>query len=197
VIIDVYATWCVHCKQLEPTWLKLAEALKHEVYVGKINGEKEKALANRLYANKGFPTIILLHENKMRFYKGERSLEKLTEFCRDGYKTVKPEPFYKTANNWFGQIFGNVHKFPGLMKNLYKTYSKEYSDTQILFIALSVPVTLGMCLIYVADTIMVRRTVQASRRYVFEQELERRRQNQNNNNNNNNNNRVNNHEHAD
>ena len=82
VIIDVYATWCVHCKQLEPVWRELAR-VTIEVYVGKIDGEKERALANRLSANKGFPTIILLHQNKMRFYSGERS-SRLTHFCRKG-----------------------------------------------------------------------------------------------------------------
>ena len=175
VIIDVYATWCVHCKQLEPVWRELARELQSEVYVGKIDGEKERALANRLSANKGFPTIILLHQNKMRFYSGERSVEKLTHFCRKGWREVKPEPWHKTANNWFGQIFGLVHKVPGVLKGMYSQFSKDYSDTQILFMALSVPVVSGMLLIWVADAITVRRTVSRSRRYVAEQELIRRR----------------------
>ena len=175
VIIDVYATWCVHCKQLEPVWRELARELQSEVYVGKIDGEKERALANRLSANKGFPTIILLHQNKMRFYSGERSVEKLTHFCRKGWREVKPEPWHKTANNWVGQIFGLVHKVPGVLKGMYSQFSKDYSDTQILFMALSVPVVSGMLLIWVADAITVRRTVSRSRRYVAEQELIRRR----------------------
>jgi len=175
VIIDVYATWCVHCKQLEPVWRELARELQSEVYVGKIDGVKERALANRLSANKGFPTIILLHQNKMRFYSGERSVEKLTHFCRKGWREVKPEPWHKTANNWFGQIFGLVHKVPGVLKGMYSQFSKDYSDTQILFMALSVPVVSGMLLIWVADAITVRRTVSRSRRYVAEQELIRRR----------------------
>jgi len=175
VIIDVYATWCVHCKQLEPTWKELARELKSEVYVGKIDGEKERALANRLSANKGFPTIILLHQNKMRVYSGERSVEKLTHFCRKGWRDVKPEPWHKTPNNSFGAIFGYVHKVPGILKGMYSQFSKDYSDTQILFMALSVPVVSGMLLIWVADAITVRRTVSRSRRYVAEQELIRRR----------------------
>ena len=175
VIIDVYATWCVHCKQLEPVWEQLAQELKSEVYVGKIDGEKERALANRLSANKGFPTIILLHQNKMRLYTGERSVEKLTHFCRKGWREVKAEPWHKTANNWFGHIFGYVHKVPGMLKSIYSQFSKDYSDTQILFMALSVPVISGMLLIWVADAITVRRTVSRSRRYVAEQELIRRR----------------------
>ena len=175
VIIDVYATWCVHCKQLEPVWEQLAQELKSEVYVGKIDGEKERALANRLSANKGFPTIILLHQNKMRLYTGERSVEKLTHFCRKGWREVKAEPWHKTANNWFGHIFGYVHKVPGILKSMYSQFSKDYSDTQILFMALSVPVISGMLLIWVADAITVRRTVSRSRRYVAEQELIRRR----------------------
>ena len=175
VIIDVYATWCVHCKQLEPVWEQLAQELKSEVYVGKIDGEKERALANRLSANKGFPTIILLHQNKMRLYTGERSVEKLTHFCRNGWREVKAEPWHKTANNWFGHIFGYVHKVPGILKSMYSQFSKDYSDTQILFMALSVPVISGMLLIWVADAITVRRTVSRSRRYVAEQELIRRR----------------------
>ena len=94
---------------------------------------------------------------------------------RKGWREVKPEPWHKTANNWVGQIFGLVHKVPGVLKGMYSQFSKDYSDTQILFMALSVPVVSGMLLIWVADAITVRRTVSRSRRYVAEQELIRRR----------------------
>ena len=67
-------------------------------------------------------------------------MEKLTHFCRKGWREVKPEPWHKTANNWVGQIFGLVHKVPGVLKGMYSQFSKDYSDTQILFMALSVPV---------------------------------------------------------
>ena len=36
-LIDIYAPWCSHCKQLEPVWEKLAEVLHDEnINVGKV-----------------------------------------------------------------------------------------------------------------------------------------------------------------
>ena len=53
------------------------------------------------------------------------SVEKFRrDFCRSGYE-VKAEPWHKTANNWFGHIFGYVHKVPGILKSMYRRSSRK------------------------------------------------------------------------
>jgi protein disulfide-isomerase A1 len=81
VLVEFYAPWCGHCKQLVPTWDKLAEkyADNDEIVVAKMD-----STANELEDIKiqGFPTIKLFMkgDNKVVDYNGERTLEGLTKF---------------------------------------------------------------------------------------------------------------------
>ena len=79
-MIVVSASWCPHCKQLQPTWEKLAEKLEGKTKVGKIDGPEQKIVTKRLHI-KGFPTIFHIDKKgKIRDY-GEKSrdLEKVKQ----------------------------------------------------------------------------------------------------------------------
>ena len=71
-MLVVTASWCPHCKQLEPTWEKLAEKLEGKgIRVGQIDGPEQKILARRLQIT-GFPHIFHVDkQGKIREY-GER-----------------------------------------------------------------------------------------------------------------------------
>lgn len=102
-ICKIYASWCGHCKALKEPWAKFeaeVEKLKKE---GKINcevmaieeqelsGEKMETLTKRNGGTKvevkGFPTITKIQDNKLEYYKGERTADALLEWAK---KDVKP-----------------------------------------------------------------------------------------------------------
>ncbi|WBW74475.1 ER protein disulfide isomerase [Schizosaccharomyces osmophilus] len=81
VLVEFYAPWCGHCKNLAPTFESLAEeyADNKNVVVAKVD-----ATENDLDVSiSGFPTIMLFKANDKKnplFYEGNRSLDDLLSF---------------------------------------------------------------------------------------------------------------------
>merc|ERR1712002_911903 len=81
VLVEFYAPWCGHCKQLAPTWDKLGEKYKESetVVIAKMD-----STANELEEVKvqGFPTIKLFKkgDKKVIDYNGEGTLDGLVKF---------------------------------------------------------------------------------------------------------------------
>lgn len=94
VLVEFYAPWCGHCKQLVPIYDQLGENFKDSatVVIAKMD-----ATANELEHTKinSFPTIKLFKKdtNEVIEYNGERTLEGLTKFIEtDGdYGRAAPD----------------------------------------------------------------------------------------------------------
>ncbi|XP_077281267.1 protein disulfide-isomerase A6 homolog CaBP1 [Temnothorax americanus] len=72
-VVEFYAPWCGHCKQLLPEYDKAATALKGVVKVGAVNADEHKSLGSK-YGVHGFPTIKIFGlDKKPEDYNGPRS----------------------------------------------------------------------------------------------------------------------------
>lgn len=73
-IVEFYAPWCGHCKQLAPEYQKAAKALKGIIGVGAIDCDEQKQLCGQ-FGVQGFPTIKVFGSNKNKpdDYQGERT----------------------------------------------------------------------------------------------------------------------------
>lgn len=85
VLVEFYAPWCGHCKQLAPIYDKLGSHFEDR---GDVVVAKMDSTANELEDIKiqGFPTIKLFKkgDNKVIDYNGERTLDGLTKFLESG-----------------------------------------------------------------------------------------------------------------
>jgi protein disulfide-isomerase A1 len=85
VLVEFYAPWCGHCKQLEPIYAKLGEQFKDnaEVVIAKMDSTGNEVEDIKV---QGFPTIKLFKkgDNKVVDYNGERTLEGMAKFIESG-----------------------------------------------------------------------------------------------------------------
>ena len=108
VLVEFYAPWCGHCKQLSPIWDKLAESLEdnEDVVVAKMDATVNELSHTRV---RSFPTIRLYKKdtNEVAEYNGERTLEGLTKFLKtDGvYGQAAPDHDELWGAVWYYWVF--------------------------------------------------------------------------------------------
>ena len=61
-IIDFYATWCGPCKQLAPTLKALAAEYGDEIYIYKVDVDKEPDIA-RAYGIRSVPSLLFIPQS--------------------------------------------------------------------------------------------------------------------------------------
>lgn len=83
-MVEFYAPWCGHCKQLAPSYELAAKQLKGVVKLGAVNMDEHKSVGAP-YNIKGFPTLMFFgnDKNKAIGYSGGRDADSIRKFCLD------------------------------------------------------------------------------------------------------------------
>jgi len=83
LLVEFYAPWCGHCKNLEPHYKKAAGILHPEgINIAKVDATIETELAQQ-HGIQGYPTIKFFKKGKVAGdYEGERTTEGIVSFMR-------------------------------------------------------------------------------------------------------------------
>ncbi|KAM0855528.1 hypothetical protein ACQ4PT_049714 [Festuca glaucescens] len=88
VLVEFYAPWCGHCKQLTPTWEKAAGVLKGVATIAALDADAHKELAQQ-YGIQGFPTIKVFLPGKPPVnYEGGRDVKSIANFALSQVKAL-------------------------------------------------------------------------------------------------------------
>jgi len=98
-LVEFYAPWCGHCKNLAPKYEQLADAFQHaqdKVIIAKVDADGEGRPMGQTYEVKGFPTIKWFDaDGNAEDYEGGRELEDFVQYITEktGVKSnLKPPP---------------------------------------------------------------------------------------------------------
>ncbi|CAD6503553.1 BgTH12-03214 [Blumeria graminis f. sp. triticale] len=106
-ILEFYAPWCGHCKNLQPAYEKAAERLKGLANVAAVNCDKEsnKGFCAR-FGIEGFPTIKIIKPGKtpgkprVEEYNGPRSAKGIVETVVQNIPNLVKTLHRETAEEW-------------------------------------------------------------------------------------------------
>ncbi|CAM0951636.1 unnamed protein product [Alopecurus aequalis] len=88
VLVEFYAPWCGHCKQLTPIWEKAAGVLKGVATIAALDADAHKELAQQ-YGIQGFPTIKVFLPGKPPVdYQGGRDVKAIVNFALSQVKAL-------------------------------------------------------------------------------------------------------------
>ncbi|GAV86792.1 Thioredoxin domain-containing protein/ERp29 domain-containing protein [Cephalotus follicularis] len=122
VLVEFYAPWCGHCKNLAPTYEKVASAFKSEgdVVIANLDADKYKDVAEK-YGVSGYPTLKFFPKgNKAgEDYEGGRDLDDFVNFMNEKSGTSRDAKGQLTSNA------GIVASLDALVKEFVAASSEE------------------------------------------------------------------------
>jgi len=99
VLVKFYASWCGHCKKLEPIYKQVAKhfAKDSRFRIARINVPENTV--PKKYGVQGFPTVIMFRANnkKPERYNGDRTYDDLVKFVLGGKEDLNKDDAKKEA----------------------------------------------------------------------------------------------------
>eukprot|EP01084_Bolivina_argentea_P215041 365044_1 len=147
VMVEFYAPWCGHCKQLQPEYVRLAKQLKNVVKIVAMDAsdDKNRAIASK-YGVQGFPTLKVhvgtgaaIDYQQARDARTMKSfllsklpshVTRLTKDKLDSFLTKHSDKPKAIIFSKQGTISPTVKRFSALMKNFMKFGSPKKSDVK-------------------------------------------------------------------
>ncbi|KAF9423326.1 hypothetical protein BGZ94_008338 [Podila epigama] len=146
-LVEFYAPWCGHCKNLAPVYEELGDAFSatnDKVLIVKVDADQHRSLGSR-FGVKGFPTIKWFPnglDSSPEDYNGGRDLESLASFVtqksgvKSSIKKVISEVQVVTDANFEEKVLNSKKNvlvefyapWCGHCKNLAPTYEKVGAD---------------------------------------------------------------------
>ena len=83
-LVEFYAPWCGHCKNLAPEYEKAAKALKGIANIAAIDASNERTDVQI----QGYPTIKFFQDGKVSDYDGPRTADGIVDFILRKYRNV-------------------------------------------------------------------------------------------------------------
>ena len=92
ILVEFYADWCGHCKNLAPEYAEAAKALKEVgIKVASINCTEEQEFCGKKDIQ-GFPTIRIYKKGQFEPYQGGRKADNIIKYMKK-YETKFNIPF--------------------------------------------------------------------------------------------------------
>jgi len=79
-LVEFFAPWCGHCKNLEPHWAEAAGRLKGKMKLGALDATVHNVKSGQ-YDVKGFPTIKFFHNGEVSEYDGGRTADEIVAWA--------------------------------------------------------------------------------------------------------------------
>jgi len=89
ILLEFYAPWCAHCKNFEPHYKSIAEALSTTFQTGSCDSESNPALAAR-FDVVSIPSLFLYRDGQMWRYDGVLLRDPIVDWATKTYKSKKP-----------------------------------------------------------------------------------------------------------
>ncbi|XP_064480553.1 protein disulfide-isomerase A6 homolog isoform X2 [Ornithodoros turicata] len=98
-LVEFFAPWCGHCKNLAPHWAKAATELKGQVKLGAVDATTYQGLASQ-YGVQGYPTIKYFpagkkDKNSAEDYNGGRTSGDIVQWALEKVAESAPAPELK------------------------------------------------------------------------------------------------------
>jgi len=135
-LVELYAPWCGFCRQLAPTFERVASKLKGRVNVAKIDADKHTELAIRFQIS-GYPTVFHIRDGEVRKYESTRTEDGFVEYINDGWKNVPTIPFYLSPVGLVGEFLQYCGLMAKQMINLFNYLHKEQQLNEYVVVAIT------------------------------------------------------------